>query len=109
MRSVGPTASCRFYLRELLVRNRRPGAHLFWLCLALLGAAVGLTGCANPVGANKTSTRLVYRQTHENAISDSEPGPETWSVLNRFDQVEQFKKSPDATLQLIHRKVVESK
>jgi pimeloyl-ACP methyl ester carboxylesterase len=30
-------------------------------------------------------------------------------VLHRFDQVEQFDKSPDATLELIHRKAMESR
>jgi pimeloyl-ACP methyl ester carboxylesterase len=109
MKSVGCIVTCRFSLLKFLVGNGRDATHLFWLCLTLLGLGVGLTGCANPVGANKTATVLVYRQTHENAISHTEPGPETLAVLNRFDQVEKFAKSPDTTIQFIHSKAVESK
>jgi len=109
MESVGRVASDRLSGVELFSNNARPYAHFYWLCFALLGLGVGLTGCANPVGADKTATVFVYRQTHENAISQSAPGPETLSVLNRFDQVEQFAKSPDATLRLLHTKAVESK
>jgi len=109
MESVGRVASDRLSGVELFSNNARPYAHPYWLCFALLGLGVGLTGCANPVGADKTATVFVYRQTHENAISQSAPGPETLSVLNRFDQVEQFAKSPDATLRLLHTKAVESK
>lgn len=70
---------------------------------------LGLTGCIAPVGTNKSTPSKVYSRTHENAISRSEPGGDTLSVLHRFDQVEQFDKTPDATLELIHRKAVESR
>jgi pimeloyl-ACP methyl ester carboxylesterase len=66
------------------------------------------SGCTTPIGAEKTSTALAYRQTHENALSHNGPGVETRAVLSRFDQEKQFAKSPDATLLLLHQKAVES-
>lgn len=74
---------------------------------ALLGLCLGLTACRAPVGADRAAPALVYRQTHENAVSHAEPSRDTWTVLQRFDQREQFEKSPEATLQLIQQKVVE--
>jgi pimeloyl-ACP methyl ester carboxylesterase len=70
---------------------------------------LGLTGCTSPVGTSKSDASKVYSQTHENAISRSEPGGDSLSVLHRFDQKERFTKSPDATLELIHRKAMESR
>ena len=40
--------------------------------------------------------------------TDGRPGGDTLAVLHRFDQEEVFKKTPDATLQLLHQKAVES-
>lgn len=79
-------------------------------CLAgVLMVGLGLTGCIAPVGTNKSTPSKVYSQTHENALSRSEPSRDTLSVLHRFDQVEKFDKSPDATLELIHGKAMESR
>ena len=92
-------------------RVRVPGAimRLAAVGMVVLGLDLGLTGCSSPVGTDKRAPSKVYSQTHENAISRSEPSPDTLSALHRFDQVEQFAKSPDATLELIHRKAVESR
>src|SRR5437016_5555525 len=109
MKSVASAASWRCLQAESCARNWRSAFHLLCLELALLSVALALTSCSTPIGAQKTATVSVYRQTHENAVSRSEPGPATLSVLNRFDQVEQFAKAPDASLQLIHSKAFESK
>ena len=81
--------------------------------LAIGGLATALlllhAGCATPVGADKTSPARTYRQTHENAVSRAAPSAETRSVLHRFDQEKRFAKSPDGTLQLIHKKAVENR
>ncbi len=77
---------------------------LFTVAAALLI----LTGCRVPIGAEKTSTALAYRQTHENAVSYNGPSVETRSVLHRFDQEKQFAQTPDSTLLLLHQKVVAS-
>jgi pimeloyl-ACP methyl ester carboxylesterase len=78
---------------------------LGWLSVALL---LFNAGCARPIGADKSSPAMVYRQIHGNVIADGQPGGDTLAVLHRFDQEEVFKKSPDATLQLLHQKAVES-
>jgi pimeloyl-ACP methyl ester carboxylesterase len=66
------------------------------------------TGCTTPVGADKAAPSAVYRQTHENAVSRSEPSSATLSVLHRFDQEARFAKVPQETLRLIHEKAVET-
>ena len=66
-------------------------------------------GCATPVGADKTSPARTYRQTHDNAASRAVPSAQTWPLLHRFDQEKRFARSPDAALQLIHQKAVESR
>ena len=60
------------------------------------------------MGADRSSPRAVYQQLSGNVIDGGQPGSDTLAVLHRFDQKEVFKKSPDATLQLLHRKAVES-
>jgi pimeloyl-ACP methyl ester carboxylesterase len=75
----------------------------------MLPLVLALNGCVAPVGADKSAPVLVYRQTHENALGGPQPSVDTLSVLRRFDQVEAFAKSPDATLQLIHQKAVEGR
>jgi pimeloyl-ACP methyl ester carboxylesterase len=76
-----------------------------WLGVALL---LFDTGCATPIGADRSSPAIVYRQIHGNVIADGQPGGTTLEILHRFDQEEVFKKSPDVTLQLFHQKAVES-
>lgn len=88
-----------------LIGMLRPITSLAWVIIV----ALVLTGCTSPVGTNKGTPSKVYNQTHENAISRSEPSRDTLSVLHRFDQVQQFDKSPDTTLMLIHRKAMESR
>ncbi len=74
-----------------------------------LGLSLGFTGCVAPVGADRATPTATYRQTHENAVSRSEPSRETMSVLHRFDQVDRFTKTPDASLELIQQKAAESR
>jgi pimeloyl-ACP methyl ester carboxylesterase len=105
MESVGCATSGHWQADQFV---RRLGRRSF-VTTSILIIAIALVGCTSPIGADKTATVLVYRQTHENALSSSDPSRETLSVLNRFDQVEQFSKEPDLTLQLIHRKAIDSK
>jgi pimeloyl-ACP methyl ester carboxylesterase len=78
---------------------------LGWLSFTLL---LFCTSCTTPISADRSSPAIVYRQIHGNVIADGQPGGDTLAVLHRFDQEEVFKKSPDATLQLLHQKAVES-
>src|SRR5436190_20988974 len=79
---------------------------------ALAGVLAGLlvlqAGCvAPPVGADKTSTTAAYRQLQGNAVGEGRPSLQTRLVLQRFNQ-KNFTKDPDATLQFIHQKAIES-
>lgn len=60
------------------------------------------------MGADQSSTRAVYRQVHENAISAGEPSAVTTVVLHRYDQARPFAKSPDSALQFLHRKALQT-
>jgi pimeloyl-ACP methyl ester carboxylesterase len=75
----------------------------------LLIWCVVLTGCVAPIGADKTTPALAYRQTHENPVGHGQPSPQTRTVLHRFEQVERFEKSPDDVLQKILQKAVETR
>lgn len=65
-----------------------------------------LAGCVAPVGADKTAPARAYGLNRINPVSHNQPSRETQSVLHRFDQQEQFGKSPDEALRLIHHKAV---
>ena len=73
-----------------------------------MALCLSLSGCLNPIGADKTTPARAYRQTRDNAISHSKISAATVSVLHRFEQNGHFDSSPDATLQLIHQKAVDS-
>jgi hypothetical protein len=70
--------------------------------------AVILSGCTAPIGADLSSSARAYRQTHDNAVSHGQPSRDTRSVLQRFQSMEHFDRFPDESLQMIHRKAVES-
>jgi len=76
---------------------------------ALLVCCAVLTGCVAPMGADKTTPALAYRQTHENPVGHGQPSPHTRTVLHRFEQGERFEKSPDDVLQKILQKAVETR
>ena len=65
------------------------------------------TACVAPVGADKSSLSVSYRQTRENAVSGAQPSLETRAVLHRFDLTERFLKDPDSTLLRLHREALE--
>jgi pimeloyl-ACP methyl ester carboxylesterase len=92
-------------IRRLLLPAMRP----FLPGVAVLVLASGLGGCVTPVGADKASPVRVYDQTHRDALSGSQPSLGTLSVLHRYDQIERFAKTPDAALQLIQQKALESR
>jgi pimeloyl-ACP methyl ester carboxylesterase len=78
--------------------------------ILLCGVLVlSLTACRTPVGTTKSAPARSYDQTHRNAVRDSAPGPETLFVLHRFDQAEQFSKSPAAAIRFLHAKAVETR
>ncbi|HEX5219205.1 MAG TPA: alpha/beta hydrolase [Verrucomicrobiae bacterium] len=77
---------------------------------ASFGLALVLgTGCMAPIGARMAPPAITYRQLHVNALNRKEPTPDTHTILLRYNQQEIFEKNPDAALQVIHQKAVESK
>ncbi len=70
--------------------------------------ALALVSCTTPVGADKAAASVVYRQTHDNAVSRLEPSRETVAVLRRFNLVQQFARSPQAVVELLHAKAMEN-
>src|SRR4051812_46177595 len=78
------------------------GAWVVVLCASL-------SGCAPPIGANRTSPSRAYRQTRDDPISHGDISAATVAVLHRFEQDSRFGKSPDATLDLIHQKALDSR
>jgi pimeloyl-ACP methyl ester carboxylesterase len=80
-----------------------------WLFLALLPLLVWTSGCQAPIGADQVNSARAYRQTHNNPIGQDALSPETQFVLHRFEQGGRFEDSPDATLELIHQRAVESR
>ena len=77
------------------------------LSLALMVAATcWLAGCAHPISAEKTPSRLAYRKATATALNSTTYSSETRLVLHRFDLVEQFKKKPAQTLQWLHEKAL---
>jgi pimeloyl-ACP methyl ester carboxylesterase len=77
--------------------------------LVLVGLCAVLSGCVAPIGADKTAPSLSYRQIHDNPVSRGQPSRETQFALHRFQQAEQFEKSPDDALKQIQQKAVETK
>jgi pimeloyl-ACP methyl ester carboxylesterase len=91
-------------VRGEAVRSAQP-ANSFAILL-LLG--VLLCGCKAAITANKTTPAVAYRQTHDNPVSHGLPSPQTRYTLHRFQQTEEFEKSPDDTLKLIHRQAMQT-
>jgi pimeloyl-ACP methyl ester carboxylesterase len=88
---------------------RRPAPPPQQIFLLLIALCLALGGCVAPIGADKTTPALAYRQVHDNPVSHGQPSPETRSALHRFQQVECFEKSPDDTLKQIQLKAVETR
>jgi pimeloyl-ACP methyl ester carboxylesterase len=81
------------------------------LSVALMLILLAGAGCKSvtPIGADRTSTASVYRQTHNNPIGYGGISRETQEILHRFEQTEEFGETPDATLAFLRRKAVETR
>ena len=85
--------------RNLSTNQRDPGNRSARIALGLvLLAAVWLTGCSTPIGANKIPARQSYGESTRNALSADCYSGETRLVLNRFGLEREFKKSPETAL-----------
>ncbi|MBE2214720.1 MAG: alpha/beta hydrolase [Opitutaceae bacterium] len=76
--------------------------------LIAAGAFAVLAGCSAPIGTEQAKFEDVYKQIHDNSVLAGEPSRETRSALHRFEQQEEFRKSPDTALALLRREVGEN-
>ncbi|MEI6085603.1 MAG: hypothetical protein WCS70_15060 [Verrucomicrobiota bacterium] len=65
-------------------------------------AALGLVGCATPVGVDQVGQNAAYSQITANVITPGVLSAETITVLQRYDLAEQFANSPVRVLQKLH-------
>lgn len=69
-----------------------------------LGAAVTLmllTGCTHPIGAERTTPRIAYRQVTRSAL-DHRMGDTSRLVLHRYSLEDQFRRQPAEALNRLH-------
>jgi hypothetical protein len=67
-----------------------------------------LTGCIAPIGARHATPGETLRQLQGSTLNDREPDGHALAALRRFDQEQIFNKSPDAALQVLHQKALET-
>lgn len=67
---------------------------------------VWLSGCRNPISADKASPQAAYQQATATALNGKVYSSETRLVLHRFNRVEEFKKNPAETLKWLHEKAL---
>lgn len=78
----------------------------------LMAALLGATGCKSittPIGADRTTTAAVYRQTYNNPIGYGGISRQTREILHRYQQTEALDGTPDAALALLRQKAVETR
>src|SRR5262245_5659336 len=71
-----------------------------------LVVALGLAGCAHPVGADRVSGRVSYEQLNRNALNSDRCSDASRVVLRRFDLEKQFQQTPPKALLFLHEKAL---
>lgn len=87
-------------------------AHALIVALGLLPLLLLSTSCKSlkpPVGTDMTTTKQVYRQTHNNPVGHGTTSRETREILHRYEQTDDFGETPDGTLAFLRQKVVETR
>jgi pimeloyl-ACP methyl ester carboxylesterase len=79
-----------------------------WLALVGVGLLFLVSGCQAPIGADKAPPREVFQQVHGNALANDQMNADTRAILHRFNQDKAFEETPDATIDFLHRKAVET-
>ena len=74
--------------------------------LSLALAALLLTGCVNPIGADRVGTRRAYDQVDANALRTRKPSAETVSLLHRYDLGPLAARHPDQAVRQLHQKAL---
>lgn len=73
---------------------------------SFVGLALLLVGCQAPIGADRVSTRVAYKQVAANALHARTPSADTLSVLHRYGLSELAKKRLDEAVVRLHEKAV---
>jgi len=84
------------------------GRHARVLPLIVAASLLAGAGCktVTPIGVERTSTATVYRQTHSNPVGHGSTSRETQAILHRYEQTEEFGKTPDEALAFLRHKAV---
>lgn len=75
------------------------------LLVAGVIAALGLSGCTHPIGADRTTVRQAHKQLTASAIS-GKCSDTTRLVLHRYDLVKLYRKEPAIALQRLHKQAL---
>lgn len=70
--------------------------------ILLLIASFGLSGCASPMGVQKTDPRKTYAQLTVSAVSEDRYSGFSRDVLIRYNLVQAFKDDPQQVLSFLH-------
>ncbi len=73
----------------------------------LLVAALFLTGCANPIAADRVSPHWGYRDRVRSALEDWTLSPMTIEVLRRYDLSAPGRGDPSPAIEVLHQRAVE--
>jgi pimeloyl-ACP methyl ester carboxylesterase len=71
--------------------------------MSCTGVALLLTSCTAPIGASRSTSRVVFEKLSASALNDR-LSDTTLDIVHRYDLEAQFKRDPDATLKALHTK-----
>ena len=77
-----------------------------FLVVALAVAVTLLAGCTAPIGADRVTTRQAYAQVEASALRSGKPGPNTVSILHRYDLDRLAAEHPDEAVRQLHQRAV---
>jgi pimeloyl-ACP methyl ester carboxylesterase len=77
---------------------------------ALIASGAGLilllAGCTAPIGADRVNMQQAYEQVNASALRTGKPGPDTVSILHRFDLDRLAESQPDEAVRQLHQKAL---
>lgn len=82
--------------------HRIVAGRLVYSSLLVLLIALGIAGCATPVGVKRVGTKEAHHLFTANTLSAGTPSEPSLQVLSRLDLREQFENDPAAALAALH-------
>jgi pimeloyl-ACP methyl ester carboxylesterase len=77
--------------------------------MARLSRALGLGGCASPIGADFVTSRRAHEQTEANVLRSGALSATTLAFIHRYDLRTQAKQEPVEAVRILHRQVMETR